>query len=322
MRIKGRGTKHEPYVIRRTTHSLFYSLSITRENLQRLFFFVYNYPADFLKEITQLCPEKMSNGRYRYKNINIKGGLRIISIAGMKSVNHSPVEFRLLTHEVIQAHHLKKMQPCYFKGHKDYSFAYVFLEDLLLPLMECIPKGSRGKFKDKGTSLFWLKADASELYNLFNFICKTGRYPSYFEKLLGKINTLPKEDQKLFYNREKPKPIPLTAICIEEFQKKMGGPLESIPLRSFYSRLKNKRRVERFSKKRAKKLQIEEDDSSFQAACQKGIRRHGSPDYVYKHYLRGFNPLLSYDENISDIELENLSQSPPFSYIFKLLGLI
>ncbi len=285
-KIDGRGTDHEPYVIKKSEHPLFSRLTITRENLQRLFFFAFNYPEEFIEQFRILQPKRTHNGLFKYGGISIKDSIRIWSSSGLRTTKHPPIKFKLITHEKVQPLHFKEMNTSYFRGHQNHSFAYVFIEELLLPLIERIPKGTRGKFKNKGTTLFWLKADASELFNLLSFLLKTGKHPSYFQKLLKKVN------KSIYYKiskttKSKADPATLTAYCIEKFLKNLGKPLGDIGVKSF------------------RRMITSSSYSSF-----------------YTHYVKGWKPFFNYDEHISDSDLENLKEEPPFSLIFKTLGLI
>ena len=160
-----------------------------------------------------------------------------------------------------------------------------FQEEFINPALLYIQKGARGRSKGKETTLFWLKAESRELYHLFRFIIDTGKTPSYFKKLLRIIDGL--EIKKLFKLKSgKLDPTALAAYCIEWYMKNAGKNVEHLGIKSFNDRIKNS------------------DLEGF-----------------YTHQIMEYKPLFNYTQDITVKDLENLIERPPFSNIFKLLGL-
>lgn len=161
-----------------------------------------------------------------------------------------------------------------------------FEAEFILPAFVYIGKGARGKYKGKDTALFWLKRESGELYHLFAFLIKTGKRPSYFEKLLKKIDVL--ENKEQFYeNSKKPNAVALTAYCIEQYMGNSGKSLEHLGVNSLIK-------------------QIEEGE--FQS--------------FYNHHITAYKSLFNYNKNLSKSDLEALAQEPPFSWIFANLQLV
>lgn len=165
-------------------------------------------------------------------------------------------------------------------------FMNAFYIEFVMPALAKMEKGARGRYKGKGITLHWLKMEASELYHLYKFIIRNKKNPSYFKKLLEEIDKL---DNKLqFYIEDKPDPIALTAYCVEHFHGKTDKTLEYIGVEPLLKRFEEK----------------------------------GDIDSFYKNHIKGYKPIFTYDKEISDEELEDLSKDQPFYPIFKILNLI
>jgi len=242
-----------------------------KKNKERL----KDYPFDRVKSRSKKHPLNIDGA------IKIKDGLVILG-DGYKTKNHFPIRFHLsiLRDDCRRLYSLISKYPDYFvEG---------FEQEILWPaLIFMNSSGARGKFKGKGTTLYWLRAESAELYELFSSLIKYKKSPSYFQKLLDEINK--SRNEKQFYKENGiPDPVALTAICMQHYMKKMNEPLNSLGIRSFIDRIKK-----------------------------------GELESFYTHYIKGEKPLSLYDiGKMSDQDIENISQELPFSHIFKTLQLL
>lgn len=212
----------------------------------------------------------MRSGKFLYARIDIPDGIRIISSEGMKTTRHKSIKFRLLTYRKINARQYGK-------------FASIFLQKILLPLIEYHQMDARGKFKGRGSTLFWIKRDATELYHLLKYLSDTGKEPYYYATLLKKF-THPDYRRLIVDNENNPDPLALTVCCMELYLKKINKSSKQLGVESFYSRLN-----------------------------KEGLR------YFKAQYIR--KPLIDV-KKMSDPEIESIVKSPPFSYIFSSLNII
>lgn len=216
--------------------------------------------------------------------IKIVDGIYIKGAKGLKRKDHEPIniKLRISRDDMIRLYSLISDNPNYFMQG--------FYIEFVLPALEYMDKGARGKFKGKGITLHWLKMDASELYHLFKFIIRNKKNPSYFKKLLEEIDKLDNKDQFYIkvYNKDKRNPIALTAYCIEQYLKNTDKPLEYIGVKPLLKRVEGEGELESF----------------------------------YKHQIKGYKPIITYDKEISDEALEDLAKDQPFNLIFKILNLI
>jgi hypothetical protein len=230
-----------------------------------------------IKSRTTKDPLKIQSG------IKLQDGLRILGEDGMRTKGHPSIEFTMTIsrHDLQRLHFLALNYPEYFaKG---------FHQEFILPALHHTSKGARGKFKGKETTLFWIKAEAAELYNLFKFLRRTGKRPSYFKALLKKLETLKDHHKLLFFDKHgNPDPVALTAYCIELYLRRIGKPLDSLELDSF---------------------------------CQK-LLDGDALDNFYVHHIKAYKPIFRFTKDTSDKDLEDLSKEPPFSYIFESLKLL
>ena len=122
--------------------------------------------------------------------IMLKDGLQIKTSKGMCSTGHKPIKATLTIsrEDIERLHSLILHNPKYFLP--------AFWDKFIGPALGFMAKGARGKFKGKGNTLWWIKAGAGELHNLFAFLIKKTdptSYPSYFRKLIQSIDPSEKE---------------------------------------------------------------------------------------------------------------------------------
>jgi hypothetical protein len=81
-------------------------------------------------------------------------------------------------------------------------------------------------------------------------------------------------------------PVAITAYCIEEYLNSVSHSLRDVGIKSLIARIEN-----------------------------------GELEGFYKNTIKKYTPIFKYSSKLSDSDLENLSEEPPFSHIFKILKL-
>jgi hypothetical protein len=219
-------------------------------------------------------------------NVEIKGGDGVKILGEDFKENFAPIRFdlKISRADCLRLHSLITQYPDHFVAR--------FEEEALYPALLFMNKNNTpGKFKDKGTTLYHLKSESADLYELFSFCINEGREPSYFKKLVKKIDKVPNKS-----DFDHDRGLALTALCMECFMNKTDDPLNELGIRSFIDRIQN-----------------------------------GELESFYNHFVKGtkacifdkglpLKDLLT--QNTSDEYLESLAEEPPFNYIFKSLQLI